>query len=100
MDAYAKTGEEFDRLSATANSDAGVRSSPINDIDLSPPLLCSYDRQELKARVSIQLEIERRRNLESIARERKAFADSLVDQFELTGSDLPADANPRQLHLF
>ena len=43
------------------------------------------------------MHIERHRLLEIAAQERKAYADSLVDQFESTGSNLPADANPRQL---
>ena len=30
----------------------------------------------------------------------RAYADLLIDRFELTGSNLPADSNPRQLHLF
>ena len=100
MDASAKPDERFGDLSATANSDAGVTSSPINDSDLNPPLLSSYDRQELMARQNYLMQFEQCRLLEIAARERKAYADALVNQFELTGSNLPADANPRQMQLF
>lgn len=64
------------------------------------PLLSSYDRDELIARQNCLAQNEQRRLSEIVAQERKTYADSLVDQFELTGSNLPADANPRQLHLF
>ena len=71
-----------------------------NEHHLDSPLLSSYNREELLARENTLTQTERRRDLDITALARKALADSLRDQFELTGSDLPADANPRQLHLF
>jgi hypothetical protein len=64
------------------------------------PLLSNYNRDELITREKYLLQIEQRCLLEIAARERKGYADSLIGRFELTGSDLPADSNPRQLHLF
>ena len=77
-----------------------TETSPQSDSHSDLPLLSIYDRDDLIVRENYLAKIEQRRLLEIAARERKAHADSLVDQFELTGSNLPADANPRQLHLF
>jgi hypothetical protein len=77
-----------------------IDTPPQSDSHSDLPLLSNYDRDELIAREIHLAKIEQRRLLEIAARERKAYADSLIDQFELTGSNLPADANPRQLHLF
>lgn len=77
-------------------SDTSLQSDAHCDL----PLLSNYNRDELIARENYLLQIEQRRILEIAARERKAYADSLIDRFELTGSNLPADSNPRQLHLF
>ena len=77
-------------------SGASLQRKALSDL----PLLSNYNRDELIARENYLLQIEQRRILEIAARERKAYADSLVDRFELTGSNLPADSNPRQLHLF
>ena len=77
-----------------------TRPSLPSDSHFDPPLLSRYDRKELLAREDYLKQLDQRRNLEIAKLERKAYADSLVDQFELIGSDLPADANPRQMHLF
>jgi hypothetical protein len=74
-------------------------SSP-DDNRFDPPLLSNYERNELAAREINLAQFEHRRTLALATFEGKAIADSWVDQFELTGSDVPADANPRQLHLF
>ena len=85
----------------SSNSIADVVDTSLNyDSHSELPLLSIYDRDELIARENYLAKIEQRRLLEIAVRERKGYADSLVDQFELTGSNLPADANPRQLHLF
>ena len=77
-----------------------IDTSPQSDCHSELPLLSIYDRDDLIVRENYLAKIEQSRILEITAQERKAYADSLVDQFELTGSNLPADANPRQLHLF
>jgi hypothetical protein len=77
-------------------SDTSLQSEAHSDL----PLLSNYNRDELIARENYLLQIEQRGLLEIAARERKVYADSLISRFELTGSDLPADSNPRQLHLF
>jgi hypothetical protein len=77
-------------------SDTSLQSEAHSDL----PLLSNYNRDELIAREKYLLQIEQRGLLEIAARERKDYADSLIGRFELTGSDLPADSNPRQLHLF
>ena len=64
------------------------------------PLLVSYGAKDLHEREIAQLQTQELRRAAFIALERKAIADSLRDNFRLTGSDLPADADPRQLHLF
>ena len=64
------------------------------------PLLSIYDRDALIARENYLTKLEQLRLLEILAEETKAYADSLIDRFELTGSNLSADSNPRQLHLF
>ena len=88
-------------VSSNSIADVVVADTSLNcDSHSELPLLSIYDRDELIARENYLAKIEQRRLLEIAARERKGYADSLVDQFELTGSTLPADANPRQLHLF
>ena len=77
-----------------------TRKSLPDDIDIESPILSSYNRTELVARDALLQKIAQLQKSEIAALERKALADALADQFELTGSDLPADANPRQLHLF
>ena len=77
-------------------SDTSLQSDAHSDL----PLLSNYNRDELIARENHLLQMEQRRLLDIAARERKGYADSLISRFELTGSDLPADSNPRQLHLF
>ncbi len=77
-------------------SDTSLQSDAHCDL----PLLSNYNRDELIARENYLLQIEQRCLLEIMAQERKAYADALIDRFELTGSNLPADSNPRQLHLF
>ena len=74
--------------------------SQCGDSHSDSPLLSMYDRDELISRQNNLMRLEQDHRLDIAVRERKAYADSLVDQFELTGSDLAADANPRQLHLF
>lgn len=64
------------------------------------PLLASYDQKDLYDRAIAQLQTLEAQRAALIASGRKAIADSLRDTFQLTGSDLPADADPRQLHLF
>ena len=75
-------------------------SSQCGDSHSDSPLLSMYDRDELISRQNNLMQLEQDHRLDIAVRERKAYADSLVDQFELIGSDLAADANPRQLHLF
>ena len=100
MSAHSKlTGWTCDKLIANSSM-IDTRPSLPSDSHFDPPLLSSYDRKELLAREDYLTQIDQRRNLEIAKLERKAYADSLVDQFALTGSNLPADANPRQLHLF
>ena len=77
-------------------SDASLQNEAHSEL----PLLSNYNRGELIARENYLRQIEQRCLLEIAARERKGYADSLISRFELTGSDLPADSNPRQLHLF
>jgi hypothetical protein len=89
------------RANNNLSTDAKVtQPSPCSDSHSDLPLLSIYDRDELIARQNNRMQLEQDHRLEISVRERKAYADSLVDQFELTGSNLPADANPRQLHLF
>jgi hypothetical protein len=97
MSAHKSMGKE---RSDSIPEKIAIETSPQSDSHGNPPLLSTYDRNELIARQNYLTQIERHRLLEIAAQERKAYADSLVDQFELTGSNLPADANPRQLHLF
>ena len=77
-------------------TDTSLHSDDHSDL----PLLSIYDRDALIARENYLTKLEQHRLLEILAQERKAYADSLIDRFELTGSNLPADSNPRQLHLF
>ena len=72
---------------ATSASRCGNRHS-------DSPLLSMYDRDELISRQNNLMQLEQDHRLEIAVRERKAYADSLVDQFELTGSDFAAEANP------
>ena len=98
MNAYSKPAS---RIPSNSITDVFVTdTSPHSDSHSDPPLLSNYDRDELIARENNLMQIEQRHRLEIAARERKAYADSLIEQFELTGSNLAADANPRQLHLF
>lgn len=100
MSIYSK---QADKILGNSINGKLVTRTPLsrqNDPHLDSPLLSSYNREELLARENTLTQTERRRDLDITARARKALADSLRDQFELTGSDLPADANPRQLHLF
>ena len=64
------------------------------------PLLIGYNANDLRDRENAYVQTQAMQRAEIIALERKAMADSLRDNFQLTGSDLPADADPRQLHLF
>ena len=64
------------------------------------PLLIGYNANDLRDRENAYVQTQAMQRAEIIALERKAIADSLRDNFQLTGSDLPADADPRQLHLF
>lgn len=100
MSAYFKSNGSIlptSKINApTANMQASLPDDSAND----PPILARYDRAELQARDALLQQIAQRKQSEIATLERKVFADALVDQFELTGSDLPADANPRQLHLF
>ena len=90
-----------DRANNNLSTDAKLsKPSPCSDSHSDSPLLSIYDRDELIARQNNLTQLEQDHRLEISVRERKAYADSLVAQFELTGSNLPADANPRQLHLF
>jgi N12 class adenine-specific DNA methylase len=89
------------RANNNLSTDAKVtKPSQSSDSHSNSPLLSMYDRDELIARQTNLMQLEQDHRLEISVRERKAYADSLVAQFELTGSNLPADANPRQLHLF
>ena len=63
-------------------------------------LLVSYDINDLRDREIAYLQSQEMQHAACVALERKAIADSLRDNFQLTGSDLPADSDPRQLHLF
>ena len=100
MSGYSKSASVTCDESITNASMIDSRPSSHGDGHVASPLLTSYDRRELLAREEYLKQVDQRRNLEMAALERKAFADSLVDQFELTGSNRPADANPRQLYLF
>ena len=64
------------------------------------PLLVSYDINDLRDREFAYQQSQESQRATLVALERKAIANSLRDNFQLTGSDLPADADPRQLHLF
>ena len=64
------------------------------------PLLVSYDINDLRDREFAYQQSQELQRATLVALERKAIADSLHGNFQLTGSDLPADADPRQLHLF
>ena len=64
------------------------------------PLLIGYNANDLRDRENADVQTQAMQRAEIMALERKAMADSLRDNFQLTGSDLPADADPRQLHLF
>ena len=64
------------------------------------PVLVSYDMNDLRDREIAYLQSQDLQRATLMALERKAIADSMRDSFQLTGSDLPADADPRQLHLF
>ena len=64
------------------------------------PVLVSYDVNDLRDREFAYQQSQELQRAALGALERKAIADSLRDNFQLTGSDLPADADPRQLHLF
>ena len=64
------------------------------------PLLVSYDVNDLRNREIAYVQDQEARRATLIALERKTIADSMRDRSRLTGSDLPADADPRQLHLF
>ena len=89
------------RANNNLSTDAKVnKPSQFSDSHSGSPLLSIYDRDELIARQNNLMRLEQDLRLDIAVRERKAYADSLIDQFELTGSELPADANPRQLHLF
>ena len=59
------------------------------------PILESYTEEDLADRQAQQDQAVADEN----AAERKAIADAEVDNFSLTGSDLPADANPAQTDL-
>ena len=100
MSTHSKPADQVLRDSIIDNLATDAAPSPPSHNHLDAPLLSSYDRDELIARENSFAQRERHRSLEHAKLERKAIADLLVDQFELTGSDLPADANPRQLHLF
>lgn len=59
--------------------------------DAQPPLLQSYDAQELARRQQEQEAAERARQTADAQAEQKARADAEVGSFTLTGSDRPAD---------
>ena len=63
-------------------------------------LLVSYDINDLRDREFAYQQSQELQRATLVALERKAIAHSLRDNFQLTGSDLPADTDPRQLHLF
>jgi hypothetical protein len=89
------------RANNNLSTDAKLsKPSPRSDSHSDSPLLSIYDRDELIVRQNNMMQLEQDHRLEISVRERKAYADLLVAQFELTGSNLAADANPRQLHLF
>ena len=81
---------------------AAKRASTIPDkpclVDV--PLLASYDTGDLRDRELAYFQTQESQRVALAAFERKAIADSMREHFQLTGSDLPADADPRQLHLF
>lgn len=64
------------------------------------PFLVSYDINDLRDREIAHVQSQELQRATLLALERKAIADSMRDNFQLTGSNLPADSDPRQLHLF
>ena len=64
------------------------------------PLLVSYDAGDLRDRELAHFQTQELQRAALAELERKTTADSMRERFQLTGSDLPADADPRQLHLF
>ena len=78
------------------------RTSPVSEklrlVD--EPLLVSYDADDLRDRELVYFQTQELQRSTLVALERKVIADSMRETFQLTGSDLPADADPRQLHLF
>ena len=73
---------------------------PDDQTVIDDPFLVSYDINELRYRETAYLQSQEMQRAKLLKLERKAIADSVRDNFQLTGSDLPADADPRQLHLF
>ena len=100
MSAYFKSNDSNSPATTINARMANTQTSFPDDSNNDPPILSSYDRTELVAREALLMQFAQRQQSEIAALQCKAFADARRDQFELTGSDLPADANPRQLHLF
>ena len=100
MSAYFKSNGSTSPTSKFDASIANTQALLRDDSSNEPPILSSYDRTELVAREALLQQIAQQKQSEIAALERKVFSDALRDQFELTGLDLPADANSRQLHLF
>jgi hypothetical protein len=63
-------------------------------------LLRAYSRAELEAIQKRVAEAEKLAAQAKLVQANKLIADALLPSFALTGSDLPADCNPAQLHLF
>lgn len=79
---------------------AGQAALSVDRVLVAVPLLVSYDIDDLRTREIAHFRNVEIQRAELAKQERKSIADSMRDNFQLTGSDLPADADPRQLHLF
>ena len=84
-------------ITPTVNEPDGSRREPDEQLeDRTEPLLSSYSEQDLQER-----ETQRQATEQAEAeQEAKAEADSQVDDFQLTGSDRQADADPNQGDIF
>lgn len=96
-----REGERLPTTNATGTDSQGQRGArePVRG-EAEGDLLTTYTESELKEKAAKQKLAEEIEAKATKAAEDKEKADLAVDGFDLTGSSLPADANPNQNDIF
>ena len=81
-------------------TEATKESVPTDAYEQDGDLLSSYSEEDVQAREAAIKEQEETSKAETKKAVEKTQADKEVDDFQLTGSDLPADANANQSDVF